>query len=204
MLASTANPFGRNRLIVFAFVGDSTMTSAFSSILLKPISKPTIIAVSAQNSLVVQSGNYEIPSCVGKSTGGPQLSSDLLHQAFLVAKSARHRAYAPYSQFKVGAAVVPVGSNRIYAGCNVENASYGATICAERAAILAMIADLGRQELGLVVIVTDSTPVSVPCALCLQVIAEFADPRLRIHLASVDKIEKSHSLHDLLPHPFRL
>lgn len=132
------------------------------------------------------------------------MSSDLLHQGFLVAKSARQRAYAPYSQFRVGAAVIPVGSNRIYAGCNVENASYGATICAERAAILSMIADLGRQELGLVVVVTDSSPVSVPCALCLQVIAEFADPSLRIYLASVEKIEKTYSLDDLLPHPFRL
>lgn len=99
---------------------------------------------------------------------------------------------------------MPVGSNRIYAGCNVENASYGATICAERAAILSLIADLGKQELGLVVVVTDSTPVSVPCALCLQVIAEFGDPTLPIHLASVEKIEKSYTLNDLLPHPFRL
>lgn len=132
------------------------------------------------------------------------MSTDLLHQAFTVAKSARTRAYAPYSQFRVGAAVIPVGSNRIYAGCNVENASYGATICAERAAILSMISDLGKERLGLVVVVTDASPVAVPCALCLQVIAEFADQSLPVHLASVEGIERSHTLGELLPHPFRL
>lgn len=99
---------------------------------------------------------------------------------------------------------MPVGSNRIYAGCNVENASYGATICAERAAILSMISDLGKERLGLVVVVTDASPVAVPCALCLQVIAEFADQSLPIHLASVEGIERSYTLEELLPHPFRL
>lgn len=130
------------------------------------------------------------------------MSTELVHQAVGVAKSVRNHAYAPYSRFRVGAAVKAKGIGRIYGGCNVENASYGATICAERSAIMSMIADAGRHDLEFVVIVTDADPVAVPCALCLQVMAEFAAPAMPVHLASVRGIEVTYTLGDLLPHPF--
>jgi homotetrameric cytidine deaminase len=130
------------------------------------------------------------------------LSTEIERRAFQAAKTARDRAYAAYSGFRVGAAVKAKNRDRIYAGCNVENASYGATICAERAAILSMVSDIGAAQLEFVVVVTDSDPVSVPCALCLQVIGEFAALDTPIHLASVDGIQTTYSLQELLPHPF--
>ncbi len=89
------------------------------------------------------------------------------------ARDVRGNAHAPYSKFRVGAAVLSA-SGRIYVGCNVENATYGATICAERAAICSMVA-AGESQATAVAVFTDCNPVATPCGICRQVLSEFAD-----------------------------
>lgn len=129
---------------------------------------------------------------------------DDVQRAFDLARAAREHAYAPYSEFRVGAAVKVAGSDVIYAGCNVENASYGAGVCAERVAVFSMLAAAETPEPELLVVVTDADPASVPCALCLQVLAEFCSPSFPIHLANLDGIQRTVRFGDLLPEPFQL
>lgn len=113
---------------------------------------------------------------------------------------ARSRAYAPYSGYAVGCSVRGVGG-QIFTGCNIENASYGATICAERAAIAAMVA-AGEQAIDEIVLATRDA--ATPCGICLQVIAEFApDPeRLRITCVADGGAQRCYTLTELLPHAF--
>ena len=126
----------------------------------------------------------------------------LVKHALRLAQNARINAYAPYSGFKVGAAVV-ISSGKIYTGCNVENSSYGATICAERNAVTAAIAAEGRTRIEMVAVFTDSNPPSPPCAVCLQVLAEFAYPDTLMVLSSgTEEVRMKFS--ELLPKPFTL
>jgi cytidine deaminase len=96
----------------------------------------------------------------------------LLEQLVTAAKLARSRAYAPYSHYKVGSAIA-TRSGRIFAGCNVENASYGACLCAERNAIGQMVA-AGEAEPVACVVVTKGPRGGSPCGICRQVLSEFA------------------------------
>lgn len=114
------------------------------------------------------------------------------------AKAAREFAHAPYSNFKVGAALRGT-DGRIYAGCNVENLSFGLTMCAERVAIGRAIADGTRDFVGLVVVADTATPVS-PCGACRQVLAEF-DPEMEIHLFTLRGETQRFSLKELFPRP---
>lgn len=129
------------------------------------------------------------------------MKNELQTAAFEAAKNMREHAYTPYSGFKVGAALAD-SSGTIFAGCNVENASYGATICAERHAVLRAIGDAYDAEFQLLVIVSDASPPAPPCALCLQVLAEFCTPELRVLLADLEGIRAEYTLSQLLPHPF--
>jgi len=122
------------------------------------------------------------------------------------ARSARSRAYAPYSRYRVGAAIMTRGG-RVFRGCNVENASYGATICAERAAVAAMVAG-GHKDPVACAIVTQGAEPAAPCGICRQVFAEFAR-EMRLVLVSEDEAGKrtgheSVRLSALLPLAFRL
>jgi len=116
------------------------------------------------------------------------------------AKEAQKKAYAPYSKFLVGCAV-EMASGKVYAGCNVENVSYGATICAERVAITSAVAGGDKLIKRLAIVATTDKPV-VPCGMCLQVIAEFG-PTVEIICSNNDMTEqKIYHLTDLLPQGF--
>lgn len=116
------------------------------------------------------------------------------------ALSARERAYAPYSKFLVGAAVRSA-SGKIYTGCNVENASYGLTVCAERNALFAAVGAGERKFTALCVVGATPAPIS-PCGACRQVMAEFKVPR--IILANLKGEVKEYTLEELLPYSFDL
>jgi homotetrameric cytidine deaminase len=92
-----------------------------------------------------------------------------------IATAVRHHAHSPYSKYRVGAGI-RLTTGEVFGGCNVENASYGATICAERGAIMTAVAQVGQIEISEIVVVTSSTPPGSPCGMCRQVISEFAAP----------------------------
>src|SRR3954453_15352313 len=101
-----------------------------------------------------------------------ELTRALKVELMAAAREAQASAYAPYSNFPVGAAVL-LSDGTIYRGCNVENPSFGLTICAERAAIFNAIAD-GRMDIAAVAVVTSAAKLCKPCGACRQVIAEFS------------------------------
>ncbi len=118
----------------------------------------------------------------------------------------RTRAYAPFSQYRVGASIL-TKSGKIVVGCNVENSTYGATICAERSAIVNMVSQ-GREELLACVVASRAPGAATPCGVCRQVMAEFAE-RLPIVAIGLDEagavVERAaYDLETLLPHAFRL
>jgi cytidine deaminase len=115
------------------------------------------------------------------------------------AHAARSRAYAPYSRFRVGAALL-ASDGRIFSGCNVENSSYPAGICAERAA-LANAVVAGMREFAAIVVSTEASEPTPPCGICRQVLVEFA-PNLTIVSVTAGGASLRWSLHDLLPAPF--
>ncbi len=121
----------------------------------------------------------------------------------LASKKVMENSYAPYSNFKVGAAVLCT-DGRIYCGCNVENASYGLTVCAERTATFAMACEGGRKIRAIAISSSTGKPV-FPCGACRQVLAEFApaEDDLYVYLAS-DQGVLTYTLAELLPHAFTL
>ncbi len=123
---------------------------------------------------------------------------------FKYALQVRDRSYSPYSGFRVGAALKVAGVEEPVTGTNVENASYGATICAERAAVLAAIARYGKVPFEAIAVVADAQPYVVPCAACLGVLAEFCPADFPIYCCNLEGIQKVLQLRDLLPNPFRL
>jgi cytidine deaminase len=116
------------------------------------------------------------------------------------ARRALANAHAPYSRFRVGACV-RAASGRLYAGCNVENASYGLTQCAESTAIGAMVA-AGDREIVEVVLVTERAELCPPCGRCRQQLAEFARPQTRVHLCGPEGVRITTTLGELLPLAF--
>lgn len=119
-----------------------------------------------------------------------------MEQWIEAARAVRERAYAPYSKFKVGAALVSA-DGRIFTGCNVENISFGLTMCAERVALGRAIAEGADRFVAIAIVADTGKPVS-PCGACRQVLAEFA-PGLRILLVTLDGTIEERSLSELLP-----
>jgi cytidine deaminase len=128
------------------------------------------------------------------------MPSAAVKRAFRVAIEARKTAHAPYSGFQVGASLL-TKSGRIFAGCNVENCSYGGTICAERTAIVKAVSE--RQvKFSDIVVVTDAAEPAFPCGFCLQVMAEFFSDDTRIWVGNPRGLKSMHSFRELVPKPF--
>lgn len=118
----------------------------------------------------------------------------------VAARQAREQAYAPYSMFKVGAAV-RARSGRVYAGCNVENAAYPQGWCAEASALAAMVL-AGERELIEVAVLADGSDLVTPCGGCRQKLREFGAAELPIHLCDSNGVRRSITLGELLPLSF--
>lgn len=123
-----------------------------------------------------------------------------MKQLIAKAKKARQRAYAPYSKFKVGAAL-EAKSGRIFTGCNVENASYGATCCAERVALFKAVSE-GVKSFRRIAIVADTPKPCSPCGICRQALYEFGGD-MEIITATTRGVVEIAKLSQLLPYPFR-
>jgi cytidine deaminase len=119
---------------------------------------------------------------------------------FDAARSAQEKAHAPYSRFRVGAAVL-TEDGRIHAGCNVENASYGLSTCAEQNAIARAVAEGGARIVALAIVATAPTPCP-PCGRCRQIAWEFARPDTPVRSRSSTGEEARYSVGELLPFAF--
>lgn len=118
-----------------------------------------------------------------------------------ISEKAQEFAYAPYSEFKVGAALL-CRDGSVYTGCNIENATYGATNCAERTAVFKAVSE-GKRDFAAIAITSSGKDLTFPCGICRQVLSEFA-PEIKVILE--DEKGKLHTfmLSELLPHSFTL
>ena len=123
-------------------------------------------------------------------------TSDALLDAAL---AARENAFAPYSKFRVGAAIEDTGG-RIHTGCNVENATYGLTVCAERVAVFKAVSE-GARKFRRVAIAADTDRLTPPCGACRQILWEFCGD-VEIVLVNLRGTTETHRLKDLFPKPF--
>lgn len=128
------------------------------------------------------------------------MTEQQIHDLLKQAEVAKQNAYVPYSHFHVGACLVDDKGNR-YLGCNVENASYGAAICAERTAVTKAVS-MGAQKFQAIAITSDSDQPTYPCGICRQVLVEFApDMTVICANAALDQYTV-HKASELLPHYF--
>lgn len=125
---------------------------------------------------------------------------DTVQHLFAAAAAIHAKAYAPYSKFKVGAALLS-GSGAVYQGVNVENAAYPVGTCAEASAIAAMVAG-GDHTIEAILVIGDGDLLVTPCGGCRQRIREFARPDTPIHIAGPQGVRATFTLNDLLPHSF--
>ena len=126
--------------------------------------------------------------------------ADKKEELLAAAKQARDKAYAPYSNFPVGAAVL-ASDGRIFSGCNVENDSLGLTICAERNAIFSMVA-AGVRGIQEILVIGNTEDFLPPCGACRQVIAEFAPPSAVVHMCNSTGSSRDAAVSELVPFIF--
>lgn len=127
----------------------------------------------------------------------PMSDTSLIHEA----RAARERAIAPYSGFRVGAAL-RTRTGQVFHGCNIENASYGLTVCAERVALLTALA-AGEREFTAVAVVSAGDPPATPCGPCRQLLWEYCRD-IDVITSNLDGVERRFRMSELLPHPFDL
>ena len=118
------------------------------------------------------------------------------------AEDVRERAYAPYSGFHVGAALLTAGG-RVFTGCNVENSSYGGSICAERTAAVKAVSE-GECSFEAVAISGSGEGETFPCGICRQFLSEFASAGMRVILKDEKGLIRTYTLEELMPHSFKL
>lgn len=131
------------------------------------------------------------------------INDDIRAQLVAAAIAARENAYAPYSRFSVGAAVLGT-DGKIYTGCNIENVSYGMTMCAERTAIFKMVSEGCRKFAAIAVVAGDNATDGAPCGACRQVMGEFADglSETEVILASLKGDYITETVASIMPYPF--
>lgn len=132
----------------------------------------------------------------------PEFQTTELNHAHKLAVQAQARAYAPYSKFRVGSALKIKGKEQWVQGCNVENSSYGGTVCAERISVFSAVSQHGENDFEYIVLVTDTKEGDLPCAMCLQILSEFVGPDFPVYSGNKEKIVKKFLFKELLPHPF--
>ena len=132
---------------------------------------------------------------------GCDISAQEVMKLRAAAEEVMHRAYAPYSRFAVGAAILTV-SRKIFVGCNVENAAFPVGLCAEAAAVGAMVAAVGVSQVLAVLVMVAGPERAWPCGACRQRLSEFARPDTKIYAASIGGELASSLLVDLLPLSF--
>ena len=123
---------------------------------------------------------------------------------FMLAKDAIKSSYAPYSNYNVGAALLCKNGN-IYKGCNIENASYSLTNCAERTALFSAIANCEKEFVAICIVGGkngETTDYAMPCGACRQVLAEFCDTDFKVFVGINENDIKEYKLSDLLPYSF--
>lgn len=121
-----------------------------------------------------------------------------------MARAAMRLAYCPYSKYAVGAALL-AADGRVFTGCNVENASFGLTLCAERVAVMAAVA-AGCRDFAALAVAATGVAFPYPCGACRQVLAEFGSPDMPVYLADAkeEAVIRQHALGELLPFAFLL
>ena len=130
------------------------------------------------------------------------MDEDKIFALLQAAKETMENAYAPYSHFTVGAALLTEGGE-IYTGCNVENASFGVSVCAERTAFLKAVSQ-GNREFFAIAVISNGTQYTLPCGVCRQTMLEFCGDDFLIFCADKDGAYKEYKLKELIPNGFRL
>lgn len=127
-----------------------------------------------------------------------------IQEAFKLALATLENSYSPYSQFKVASVLKLKNQDKLVCGVNVENVSFGGTICAERSAIVSAISQYGKDSRLEWIVITSSNPTDAipPCGMCLQVLMEFSGPDLPVYLGSHKELKKKLLLRELLPLSF--
>lgn len=125
------------------------------------------------------------------------------NELFEHAKKVMENSYSPYSKYKVGCSI-KLKNGKIFTGCNVENASYGATICAERSAIVSLISNgEDPKEIEEILIIANTKTIPIPCFMCRQVLVEFCHEDVQVTFTTFDKNYETVTLKELTPYIFR-
>lgn len=127
---------------------------------------------------------------------------DSIQKAYQEAVKAKANSYSPYSNFAVGAALKFVGDDQLYQGTNVENISFGGTICAERSAVCSRVSQKGQADIEFVVVVTNTQTPTPPCALCLQFMSEFGKKDFPIYMGNDEGLTLVRNFKEFLPYSF--